>query len=428
MLARMLSDALNANVSLVRLPTPPRAPANLWRRAGARLVCWVARQQPFLLLGAARRLRGAVGAAMCASASLMASPAHSAGAPTADDTVRAVRVTDGLVHPWSLAFLPDGRMLVTERPGRLRLVGADGRLGPPVPGVPAVDERGQCGLLDVAVDPDFAQNQRIWLAFAEAAPGGNRSALASATWSEQGLTEVRVVFRQAPAVSSGRHCGARIVFDRQGHVLLGLGDRGSRMDDAQDLSNHIGKVVRLARDGSVPADNPFVSRQGAAPEVFSWGHRNIQGAALHPGTGELWAVEHGPQGGDELNIVRAGRNYGWPLLTYGRNYGSGTRIGDEGPREGFEQPLRHWLPVSVAPSGMSFVTTDRYPGWKGSLLIGTLRSQQLIRLSLDGNRVTREHRLLERLSHRIRDVREAPDGRIYLLTDSPDGQLLRLEP
>ena len=325
---------------------------------------------------------GAIG--VLAIATLLASaPTAHAQAPTAQaQELRAVSVARGLANPWALAFLPDGRMLVTEKAGRLRIVGADGRVGEPLAGLPPVAVAGQCGLLDVAVDPDFANNQRIWWTFAEpAAEGGaNSTALARGRLVGDRLSDVRTVFSQQPKVSSQHHCGSRIVFGRDGRVFVGLGDRFSRKDDAQTLDTHHGKVVRVDVDGRAPADNPFVGRAGALPEVWSLGHRNIQGMALHPVSGELWASEHGPQGGDEINIVRSGRNYGWPVLTYGRNYGIGTRIGEEGPKPGFEQPLRHWVPTSIAPSGMAFLTSDRYAGWKGSLFIGALRGQALVRL------------------------------------------------
>jgi glucose/arabinose dehydrogenase len=242
------------------------------------------------------------------------------------------------------------------------------------------------------------------------------------------LEDVRTIFSQQPKMNSRHHCGSRIVFDRSGHLLVGLGDRFGGKDEAQNGANHIGKVIRIDADGQAPADNPFVGRAGTAPEVFSLGHRNIQGAALHPGTGALWAVEHGPQGGDEVNLVRAGLNYGWPVLTYGRNYGLGTRIGEEGPKAGYEQPLRHWVPTSIAPSGLVFVTSDRYPAWKGQLLMGTLRAQTLVLLTLDGDKVTGETRLFENLGKRIRDVRQGPDGFVYLLTDGNNGEVLRLVP
>jgi glucose/arabinose dehydrogenase len=341
---------------------------------------------------------------------------------------KVVSVARGLANPWAVAFLPDGRFLVTERAGRLRIVERDGRLGEAISGLPAVDAGGQCGLLDVVLDPKFADNQWVYWSYAEAGEGGNSTAVARGRLQGQRLTDVQVIFRQLPKVSSSLHCGSRLVFGRDGRLFVVLGDRFSRKEDAQKLDNHLGKVVRIEADGKVPADNPFVATAGARPEIWSLGHRNMQGAALHPATGELWASEHGPQGGDELNRVLPGRNYGWPLLTFGRNYGTGTRIGEEGPKPGFEQPLKMWLPLSVAPSGMAFLGSDRYPGWKGNLFIGTLRGESLIRLELDGNTVVKEERLLGSRNSRIRDVREGPDGYLYVLTDSADGQLLRLQP
>jgi aldose sugar dehydrogenase len=345
---------------------------------------------------------------------------------------RTEPVTRGLQDAWAVGFLPDGRRLVTEKGGSLRVIAADGRLGAPLAGLPAISAGGQCGLLDVVADPAFATNQRIFFTFAEPGEGGNstavgRARLTGAPGSER-LEEVRTIFSQKPKMNSRHHCGSRIVFDRSGHLLVGLGDRFGGKDEAQNAANHLGKVIRIDADGKAPADNPYAGRAGSAPEVWSLGHRNIQGAALHPATGELWASEHGPQGGDEVNLVRAGRNYGWPIVTYGRNYGLGTRIGEEGPRAGFEQPVRHWVPTSVAPSGMVFVTSDRYPALKGSLLTGTLRGQALVRLTIDGERITAEERLLEGLGKRIRDVRQGPDGWIYLLTDGSGGELLRLLP
>jgi glucose/arabinose dehydrogenase len=338
------------------------------------------------------------------------------------------RVARGLVQPWSVAFLPDGRYLVTERPGRLRIVERDGRLGEPVAGLPAVDVAGQCGLLDVALDPRFSDNAWVYWTYAEAGEGGNGTSVARGKLQGNRLSDVQVIFRQMPKVASQLHCGSRLVFARDGRLFVVLGDRFSRKEDAQKLDNHLGKVVRIEADGKAPADNPFAGTAGAQPEIWSLGHRNVQGAALHPDTGELWATEHGPQGGDELNRVLAGRNYGWPLLTYGRNYGSGTRIGEEGPKGGFEQPLKYWVPTSVAPSGLSFLTSERYPGWKGNLFVGTLRGEALLRLELDGTRVVAEEKLLTSLNARIRDVRQGPDGWLYVLTDGAEGQLLRLAP
>ena len=362
-------------------------------------------------------------------AASVASPSGFAQAPAAPaGTAVVVR---GLTDPWAMAFLPDGRMLITEKAGQLRIATPDGRLSAPLASLPAVAATGQCGLLDVVLDPQFSENRRLFFTFAEPGPGGNSTAVGSARLVDDQLREVRTLFSQKPKRDSGSHCGSRIVVDRQGHLLVGLGDRFSGKDEAQNPGNHLGKVVRLTAEGRVPADNPFVGRAGAATEVFSLGHRNIQGAALHPVTGELWASEHGPQGGDEVNVVEAGRNYGWPLVTFGRNYVVGTRIGETGPKAGFEQPLHHWVPTSIAPSGMAFLSSDRYqaryPDWKGSLFIGALRGQALVRLTLDGRRVTAEQRLLEGQA-RIRDVRQGPDGWLYLLTDGAGGQVLRLLP
>ena len=341
--------------------------------------------------------------------------------------LKAVPVVSGLQDPWAMAFLPDGRMLITEKGGALRIAGADGRLSAPLAGLPALSVGGQCGLLDLVLDPQFSANQRFFFTFAEPGEGGNSTAVGSARLVAEQLQDVRTIFSQKPKMRSQNHCGSRIVFDRSGHLLVGLGDRFSGKEEAQNLANHIGKVIRIDVDGKAPADNPFIGRAGATPEIFSIGHRNIQGAALHPLTGELWASEHGPQGGDEINRVQGGRNHGWPLVTYGRNYGTGTRIGEEGPKAGFEAPLRHWVPTSVAPSGLTFLTSDRYPGWKGNLFMGTLRGQALIRLTLDGNRITAEERLLEDLGERFRDVRQGPDGWLYVLTDGSKGRVLRIE-
>jgi len=341
--------------------------------------------------------------------------------------LKPVTVARGLANPWALAFLPDGRLLVTEREGRMRIVDGDGRVSAPLAGLPAIAAGGQCGLLDVVLDPRHAENQRLFFTYAEPGGGGNGIAVASARLVGDTLRDVRTIFSQSPKMRSQLHCGSRIVVARDGHLWVGLGDRFRGKDEAQNPANHIGKVIRIEADGRVPADNPFVDRAGAAPELWSLGHRNIQGAALHPVTGQLWASEHGPQGGDELNIVEGGRNYGWPLVTKGRNYGIGTAIGEEGPKPGFEEPIRTWLPTSVAPSGMAFLTSNRYPGWKGSLFMGTLRGQALLRLTLDAKRVTGEERLLTELGERIRDVRQGPDGWLYVLTDGADGGIIRLE-
>jgi len=353
-----------------------------------------------------------------------------AGAAFAADALRPVTVAQGLANPWSLAFLPDGRMLVTERPGSLRIVEKDGTLGTPIVGLPAIYVSGQCGLLDVALDPGFAANGLIYFSYAEPGvthDGGNSTAVARARLVGRALADVRTIFSQRPKVSSSAHCGGRLVFARDGRLFVTLGERFSRKEDAQTLDNHLGKIVRIEPDGKVPPDNPFVGRAGALPEIWSLGHRNVQGAALHPDTGELWESEHGPQGGDEINVIERGKNYGWPLVTFGRNYVIGTRIGEEGPKPGYEQPLKTWVPTSIAPSGMAFLTSDRYPGWQGSLFIGALRAQALVRLTIDDRRVTGEERLLEDLNERIRDVRQGPDGWLYVVTDSSNGRIIRLE-
>jgi aldose sugar dehydrogenase len=340
-------------------------------------------------------------------------------------------VLQGLQAPWAVAFLPDGRFLVTQKGGQLLLARADGKSSTPLAGLPPISVGNQCGLLDVVLDPQFVTNQRIFFTFAQpgdASTGGNSTAVGRARLLGDQLSEVTTIFVQKPKMRSFHHCGSRISFDRQGHLWVGLGDRFSGKDQVQDLGNHIGKVVRIDANGKAPADNPFVGKSGALPEIWSLGHRNIQGMAVNPLTGELWASEHGPQGGDEVNRVLPGLNYGWPLVTYGRNYGSGTRIGEEGPKAGYEQPLRHWVPTSVAPSGLVFVAGDRYPGLKGQLLMGTLRGQDLLGLTVQGNTITAEARLLPELSRRVRDVRQAPDGWIYVLTDGSNAELLRRKP
>lgn len=340
--------------------------------------------------------------------------------------IRAVTLTDDLDHPWGLAFLPDGRMLVTERDGRLRIVLPTGTLSDPIAGVPEVAADGQGGLLDVAVAPDFAQSRLIYLSFSEPGDGGAGTSVARARLSqtENRLENLQVIFRQQPKVSGGAHFGSRLVFARDGTLFITTGDRQHR-PFVQDLSKLQGKVIRIRPDGTIPPDNPFVHRAGARPEIWSYGHRNIQGAALHPQTGQLWTVEHGARGGDELNAPKAGRNYGWPVITYGVDY-SGARIGEGQRKEGMEQPVHYWDP-SIAPSGLMFYTGDKFPEWRGSAIVGALGFQLLARLELDGERVRSEERLLEGYGQRIRAVVQGPDGLIYLLTDS-DGRIVRLEP
>ncbi|MFM1765167.1 MAG: hypothetical protein RIU71_930 [Pseudomonadota bacterium] len=340
---------------------------------------------------------------------------------------RIVPLLAGLENPWSIAFLPDGRMLVTERAGRLRLVTQDFKLDPkPIDGLPEVIANGQGGLFDVVLHPQHAQNGWIYWAYNAPGTGGWGTALARGKLQGQRMTEVQVLFSMQPKTRSAHHFGGRIVFDATGMVYLTLGDRGDK-DRAQKLNDHAGSVIRLHDDGRVPNDNPFVQRAGALPEKWTLGHRNMQGAAINPQTGELWTHEHGPQGGDEVNVIRPGLNYGWPVVTYGVNYGLGTKIGEGQSKPGMAQPLQVWVP-SIAPSGMAFVSGSQFPQWQGSMLVGALRGQMLVRLTLEGDRVLSEERLFQGRPGRIRDVRMGPDGLVYLLTDDPQGALLRLEP
>jgi glucose/arabinose dehydrogenase len=338
--------------------------------------------------------------------------------------IRVQTVARGLEHPWALAFLPDGRMLVTERPGRLRLVDRAGQLSAPLAGVPGVFARGQGGLLDVALSPGFAQDRLVYLSFSEPGEGGAGTAVARGRLGERGLEGTEVIWRQQPKVNGAIHWGSRVVFRPDGTLFVTLGDRGDR-DKAQDLSMTIGKIIRINADGSPPRDNPFVGRDGVRPEIWSYGHRNAQAAGLDA-NGQLWTVEHGARGGDELNSPQPGRNYGWPVITYGIDY-SGARIGVGTSRPGMEQPVYYWDPV-IAPSGALFYTGDVFPDWRGDLFVGSLSPGALVRLTIDKNRVVREQRYLGDLRSRIRDVRQGPDGSIYVLTDHSNGRLLRLEP
>jgi aldose sugar dehydrogenase len=359
---------------------------------------------------------------------------------------QVITVTSGLVNPWSLAFLPDARLLVTERPGRLRIVSADGSvLSAPVAGVPAVDARGQGGLFDVAVAPDFSTSKRIYLSYAEpgtgAESGRNGTAVGTAVLNEDSkggptLTQWRVIFRQTPKVASTAHFGGRIVLAPGDMMFITLGERQAESErvKAQDLSQGHGKIMRIRTDGTVPADNPFAGLSGGAAvqeAIWSYGHRNPQGASLHPTTGQLWSVEHGPQGGDELNLVRAGRNYGWPLVSYGCEYGAPvgncTPVGGASTGAGFEPPVSYWVPTSIAPSGMVFYTGNRFPEWQGHLFVGALAGQALWHITLNGNQVASREALFTSLNERIRDVRQGPDGWLYLLTDSASGRILRVQ-
>ncbi len=358
--------------------------------------------------------------------------AGGSAARTADGRLapRVVPVASGLEHPWSLAFLPDGRMLVTERPGRLRVISLTGRLSPPLEGVPKVAARGQGGLLDVVLSPDFQRDSAVFLSYAEAVDGGARTAVARAEFADgptPALRNLTRIFGQKDAASGGNHFGSRLVFARDGTLFVTMGDRFSHRDRVQQLDNHFGKIVRIRPDGSVPPDNPFVKQEGALPDIWSYGHRNVQGAALNPATGELWVSDHGPQGGDEIGIARAGENHGWPVITYGREYVTGFTIGEGTERPGVAAPLWQWTP-SIAPSGLAFYAGQRFPDWHGDLFAGALKFQRLSRLVVAENRVIEEERLLADLGQRVRDVRTANDGLLYLLTDANDGRLLRLEP
>jgi aldose sugar dehydrogenase len=336
-------------------------------------------------------------------------------------------VARGLESPWGLGFLPDGRMIVTERPGRVRIVSAQGELSPPLAGLPRIAARGQGGLLDVLVDPKFADNRTIYLSFAENRGNGRSGtsvARARINIAGTGLEGLEVIFRQEPSHTGSNHFGSRFVLDRTGALFVTVGDRYDLRGEAQNPSNHLGKVIRIKPEGGPADDNP--RKPGWAPEVWSIGHRNVQGAALNPATGELWTAEHGARGGDEINIPRKGLNYGWPIITYGRDY-SGAKIGVGTRKEGMEQPVFHWDP-SIAPSGMAFYTGDKFSGWRNSVLVGALAGSLVARLELDGDKVVREERILSGLNERIRDVRQGPDGFVYLLTDSSQGRILRVRP
>ncbi len=343
-----------------------------------------------------------------------------------EHTLRIVKIVSGLEHPWGHAFLPDNRIIITERPGRLRIV-ENGQLNlEPVAGLPAIVARGQGGLLDVALHPDFATNQLVYLTYSAAGASGVGTEVARGKLIGNRLEDVEVIFRMAPKSNTGHHFGSRLVFDQKGYLYITLGDRGEKKR-AQLSGDHAGSVIRLHDDGRVPLDNPFVGKQGWQPEKYTLGHRNMQGAALHHETGEVWTHEHGPQGGDEINIIRPGINYGWPLITYGVNYVIGTQIGEGTHKPGMAQPLYYWVP-SIAPSGMTFYTGDKFPRWSGNLMVGALKDQMLVRLSLNGEKVVSEERLLKNRLGRIRDVSQGPDGYLYLLTDEKDGMLVRIEP
>lgn len=380
-----------------------------------------------------RNLRLACTLALACTLTLAAAPAA-----LAQDTQRlrtdkaeviVETVARNLQNPWGLAFLPDSRMLVTERPGRLRIADAEGKLSDPIKGLPKISVSGQGGLLDVALDPNFAQNRLVYLSFAEdRGAGKNGTSVARGRLSQDGaaLEGTEVIFRQEPSYAGNRHFGSRLVFDRDGNLFVTLGERKDLRDQAQGLNNHLGKIVHIKPAGGAAPDNPFLTRDDVRPEIWSSGHRNVQAAALNPATGELWTVEHGARGGDEVNIPQKGKNYGWPVITYGVDY-SGAKIGEGTKKPGMEQPVYYWDP-SIAPSGMVFYTGDKFPAWRGSILVGALAGKLVSRLETNGNKVVGEERMLRNLGERIRDVRQGPDGLIYLLTDSPKGRILRMKP
>ena len=335
-------------------------------------------------------------------------------------------VAKGFEHPWGLELLPDGRMLITERAGRMRVIDKDGKASAPLKGVPKVAAGGQGGLLDITLSPTFASDSLVYFSFSEAGAGGNSTAVARGRLGADALEDVQVIWRQTPKVDSQLHFGSRIVFAPNDTMFITTGDRFNQRPKVQDLSTTIGKVIRIKIDGTIPTDNPFVNRDGARPEIWSYGHRNIQAAALHPETKSLWTVEHGARGGDELNNPQAGKNYGWPVITYGIDY-SGEKIGEGTEKAGMEQPVYYWDPV-IAPSGAVFYTGDAFKEWKGNLLIGSMTPGGLVRLELENGKVAKETRYLGDLRERIRDVQQGADGSIYLITDSQQGRVLKLTP
>ena len=338
--------------------------------------------------------------------------------------LRLETVAKGLAYPWGLQFLPDGRMLVTEKPGRMRIVSKDGALSPPLKGVPEVRAGGQAGLLDVALDHNFTGNRTIYFCF-NYDSGGNAAVARARFASDTALDDVKIIFRQQGPGGRNNH-GCRIAQAPEHNLFVTLGDNFGPRDEAQNLAVDNGKLIRITPDGEAPKDNPFVGRANARPEIWTYGHRNAQGLGFNPWSGKLWLQEHGPRGGDEVNIIEKGKNYGWPVIGYGIDY-SGAKIHESTHKAGMEQPIKYWVP-SIAPSGMAFYTADLIPKWKGSLFIGALAARMLVRLSLDGEKVTGEERLLESLNERIRDVRQGPDGALYLLTDASNGRILRIAP
>lgn len=380
-------------------------------------------------LTARARVLGLAALALAVATPAIAAQTAAPAAPKTDITVEVV--ASGLKNPWSLQFLPDGRMLVTERVGTMRVVAKDGKLSDPIQGLPHVVQGGQAGLLDVLLAPDFATTGTVYFSYSEPRGvfrNGTSVVRAKLTLSDTGgaITDGTVIFRQEPAISGRHHYGSRLAWAKDGTLFVTTGERASERDSAQDLGTHLGKVIRINADGSVPKDNPFVGREDARPEIWSYGHRNLQGAAVNPATGQLWTTEHGAQGGDELNTPMAGKNYGWPIITWGIDY-DGSKIGEGTTKDGLEQPIYYWKP-SIATSGLTFYTGDLFKGWKGNILAGGLAGSVVERLVLEGGEVVAVEALLTDRGERIRDVRQGPDGAVYVLTDDSDGKLLRLIP
>ncbi len=364
---------------------------------------------------------------LCIAAITPFANAKTLSVKTETGNIQVKTIAEGLENIWGMAFLPDGSMLVTERRGRMRIVGADGKLGEPLLGLPEIYAQGQGGLLDVVLAPDFTSSKKIYFSYSEPGKGGNSTAVSFATLNGNKLENVTRVFSQQPKIDSGAHFGSRLVWAPDGTLFITLGDRYSEKDKAQTLDNHQGKVVRINADGSIPKDNPFVKTPGALPEIWSYGHRNMQGAAINPITKELWTGEHGPQGGDELNIDRAAKNYGWPVITYGENYGGG-KIGEGTHKAGMEQPNYKWVP-SIATAGFIFYTGDKFPQWKNNILLTSLKDKTFVRLVVDGEKITKEERLLAKeLDQRLRHVVQGPDGLVYLVTDESKAKIYQLSP
>ena len=347
-----------------------------------------------------------------------------AGHSMAATQVQSEILAEGLTHPWSMAFLPDGTMVITERSGGIRRYSESDGLSAPLNGVPDVVAQNQGGMLGIAVDPEFSKNNTLYFCFSRAGEGGSSSSVAKAELTNTGLKDVEVIFVSTPLVDNGFHFGCRLGFDQQQHLYVTLGDRYKYMKEAQNTDNHFGKIVRINKDGSAVASNPFV--KGKAPEVFTYGHRNVQGLAMHPETGEMWAMEHGPKGGDEVNLLASGNNYGWPVITYGIDY-NGDIISDKTAQAGMEQPVLYWDP-SIAPSGMAFYSGDKFPEWQGDLLVGSLKFRHLRHVKMNDGKPGKQTELLKGLESRVRDVKVGPDGYVYILTDAPNGKLVRVKP